>query len=95
MIKTSVCAYLLEMRESQAITISKKPSTNTDILVPFTFRKSRILVYTLAALIMSLGIAEVLVWLLQSQPIMSNFDFDVMPDWSLDIDWTRYCEIYF
>ena len=50
--------------------------------------------YTVAALIMSLGIAEVLVWLLQSQPIMSNFDYSVKPEWSVDIDWTRYCERY-
>ena len=63
------------------------------LAVPFTFKKSRVLVYALAALIMSLGIAEVLVWLLQSQPIMSNFDHSVEPEWSLDIDWARYCKI--
>lgn len=58
--------------------------------VPHTFRTFRRLVYVLCAVIMSLGIAEALVWTFQCEPFMSNFDYSVEPTWCANIDAARF-----
>lgn len=59
-------------------------------ILPHTFRTFRRMVYALCVLIMSLGIAESLVWTFQCEPFMSNFDYSVEPTWCANIDAARF-----
>lgn len=59
-------------------------------ILPHTFRTFRRLVYVLCAVIMSLGIAEALVWTFQCEPFMSNFDYSIEPTWCANIDAARF-----
>ncbi|OJD33348.1 uncharacterized protein BKCO1_3100038 [Diplodia corticola] len=59
-------------------------------ILPHTFRTFRRLVYVLCVVIMSLGLAEALVWTFQCEPFMSNFDYSVQPTWCANIDAARF-----
>ncbi|KAK8174212.1 hypothetical protein IWX90DRAFT_166656 [Phyllosticta citrichinensis] len=59
-------------------------------MLPEPFRRIRMAIHILAAIIIMLGFAESLVWLFQCTPFMANFDYDVQPVRCANIDNARY-----
>ena len=60
------------------------------VVVPPIFRGLRRVVYCLCAIIISLGVAESLVWLFQCLPVGSNFNFYIEQTSCINVDYPRY-----